>query len=100
MRCKANHVYSEWLRAWRQRRRAWSAARAAAREWWEDTPFEPESSGGDNEEEDENIEEGVVTPPHHSTLPEDIPSLGDIFNRQAGISVGPNSHWYPLTYRG
>jgi hypothetical protein len=53
-----------------------------------DTPFEPESSGGDGEEEDEDGEEGEVTPPPHSLLSEDLPSLGDVFNWQAGISVG------------
>jgi hypothetical protein len=54
----------------------------------EETPSEPESSGGDNEEEDEDREEGQVTPLPHSPPPEDLPSHGDIFSRQAGISVG------------
>jgi hypothetical protein len=46
----------------------------------ENTPFKPESSGGDDEEEYEDREEGEVTPPPHSPLPEDLPSLGDIFS--------------------
>jgi hypothetical protein len=53
----------------------------------EDTPFEPESSGGDDEEEDEDGEEGEVTPPPHSPPRENLPSLGDIFSRQARISI-------------
>jgi hypothetical protein len=52
MRWEANHVHSEWLRARRQRRRAWSAAWAAARKRGEHTPFELESSRGDDEGED------------------------------------------------
>jgi hypothetical protein len=58
-----------------------------ARARGEDTSSEPESSKGDNEEEDEDGKELEVTPPPHSLPPEDLPSLGDIFNRQAGISV-------------
>jgi hypothetical protein len=52
-----------------------------------DIPSESKSSRGDDEEKDEDGEEGEVTPPPHSLLPEDLPSFGDIFSRQAGISV-------------
>jgi hypothetical protein len=44
--------------------------------------------GGGIEEEDEDKEEGEVTPPPHYSPPEDLPSLGDLFNQQTGISVG------------
>jgi hypothetical protein len=60
----------------------------AARAWGEDTPFESESSKGDDEEEDEDGEEGEVTPALHSPPREALPSLGDIFRRQAGIIIG------------
>jgi hypothetical protein len=53
----------------------------------EDTPFEPKSSGGDDKEEDEDEEEGEVTPPPNSPPCKALPSLGDIFSRQAGIVV-------------
>jgi hypothetical protein len=53
----------------------------------EETPSKLEFSRGDDEEEDEDREEGKVTPPPHSPPPKDLPSLGDIFNRQVGISV-------------
>jgi hypothetical protein len=62
VRQEANHVHSEWLQVWRQRRHAFYSTRAAARDRGEDTPSEPDSSGGDNEEEDEHEEEGEVTP--------------------------------------
>jgi hypothetical protein len=55
----------------------------------EDIPSVLESLRGDDEEEDEDREEGEVTPPPHSPLPKDLPLLGDIFSRQAGIFVGP-----------
>jgi hypothetical protein len=61
-------------------RRAWSAAQAVARVRGEDTTSEPESSGGYDEEDDEDEEEGVVTPPPHFPLPEDLPSLRDLFS--------------------
>jgi hypothetical protein len=48
----------------------------------------PESSGGDDEEVDEDREEEEVTPHPHSPLPKDLPTLGDIFRRDAGIFVG------------
>jgi hypothetical protein len=41
-----------------------------------------------DEEEDEYGEVGEVTPPPHSPPHEDLPSLGDIFSRQVGISIG------------
>jgi hypothetical protein len=53
--------------------------------------------------EDEDGEEGEVTPPPHSPLPEYLPSLGDIFIRQAGISISacwpkrPRTETEPLT---
>jgi hypothetical protein len=55
-----------------------------------------EGGGGGNslrarvhdEEEDEYGEVGEVTPPPHSPPHEDLPSLGDIFSRQVGISIG------------
>jgi hypothetical protein len=90
VRREANRVYSERLQARRQRRWDRSAARVAARARGIETPTEPESSRGDDEEEDEDGEEGKVTPPPHSPPPEDLPSLGDMFSRQAGISVGPH----------
>jgi hypothetical protein len=53
----------------------------------EDTPSEPESLVGDDKEEDEYGVEGKVTPPPHAPPHESLPSLGDIFSRQAGITV-------------
>jgi hypothetical protein len=38
-----------------------------------------------------------VTPIPHSPPPEDLPSLGDIFSRQAGISVGMRWLKWPWT---
>jgi hypothetical protein len=57
-----------------------------ARARGEDASSEPESSRGDNEEEDEDGEEGEVTPPPHYLLPEDLPSLGNLFSQQARIA--------------
>jgi hypothetical protein len=54
----------------------------------EDTPSEPECLRGHDEDEDEDGEEGEETPPPHSLLSEDLPSLGDIFRWQSGISLG------------
>jgi hypothetical protein len=88
VRQEANYVYSERLRAWGQSRWEWSATRVAAKARGKDIPSESKSSRGDDEEKDEDGEEGEVTPPPHSLLPKDLPSLGDIFSRQAGISVG------------
>jgi hypothetical protein len=65
-RWETNRVHTEWLRAWRQRRRDLSTARVVARAWGQDTDSEPESSGGDDEEGDEDGEDGEVTPPPHS----------------------------------
>jgi hypothetical protein len=64
----------------------------------EDTPSEPKSSGGDDKEEDD--EEGVITPPPHSPPLEDLPSLGDLFSRQAEIFVGPHRSKRPRTEIG
>jgi hypothetical protein len=36
----------------------------------------------------EEEEEGEVTPPPHSPPREDLPSLDDIFRRQAGVAGG------------
>jgi hypothetical protein len=60
----------------------------------------PESLGGDDEEEDENGVEGEVTPPPHSPPPEDLPSLDDIFNRQAGIYVSARRTTWSRTKTG
>jgi hypothetical protein len=79
VRWAAIHVHSERLWIWRCRRRAWSVAQAAAREWGEDTPSEPESSGGDNKEEDEDEEKGGGNSP--SPL---------------SASHGPSLAWWPL----
>jgi hypothetical protein len=65
-----------------------------------DTPSKPKSSGGDDEEEDEVIEEGEVTSPPHSLPREDLPSLGDIFSRQAGITIGACQLKGPRTKTG
>jgi hypothetical protein len=120
MRWEANNVYSEQLWARRQRRQAWSATRVVARARGEDTPSEPESLGGDDEEEDEDEEEGEVTPLPHSSLPEDLPSLGASSASKWGSPSAcasqnslrqrlghrpahhrsPALHWYLLTYRG
>jgi hypothetical protein len=97
---EANLVYSKQMQAWRQRRRDWSAAWAAARARGQETPSEPESSGGDNEEDDKDGEEGEVTPPPHSPLPEDLPSLGDLFSWQVGISVSMCRPKWPRTETG
>jgi hypothetical protein len=56
----------------------------AARVRGQDTPSEPQSSLEDEEDEEE---EGDVTPPPHSPPCEALLSLGDIFRRQAGITV-------------
>jgi hypothetical protein len=96
VRRDANHIHNEWLWEQRQRKWAWSTARSAAGARGEETPSEPKSSGGGIEDEDENKEEGVVTSPPHSPPPEDIPSLGNVFNQQAGISIGvrwPKRPW-------
>jgi hypothetical protein len=45
-------------------------------------------------------EEGEVTPPPHSPLLEVLHSLGDIFNRQAGIFVGARQPKWPETRIG
>jgi hypothetical protein len=97
VRWEANHVYSKRLWAQRQGRWDWSAARAAARAQGEETPSRLESSGGDDEEENEDGEEGEVTPPPHSSPLKDLPSLGDIFSRQVGISVGSQRLKQPWT---
>jgi hypothetical protein len=81
VRREASRVHSEQPRAWRQRRRAWSAAQVVARVRGDDTPSEPESLGGDDKEEDEGKEEREVTSHPHSPPLEDLPSLGDFFSQ-------------------
>jgi hypothetical protein len=97
VRWEANHAYSERLQVWRQKRWAFCTAWAVARARGQDTPSEPKSSGGDNEEEDEEGEEGEVTPPPHSPPRETLPSLGDVFGRQAWIIVGTRQLRQPQT---
>jgi hypothetical protein len=47
--------------------------------------------GDGNEEEDEDEGEAEVTPSLHSSSPENLLLLSDLFSRQVGISVG--MHW-------
>jgi hypothetical protein len=79
VRQEANRANNERQHAWRQRRRLWSAARAATRaRGEEETPSKPESSRDDDEEEDEDEEEGEITPmtpSFHSPPHEDLTSL-------------------------
>jgi hypothetical protein len=100
VRWEANHVYSERLWGWRQKRQDWSAARVVARSRGKQTPSEPESSGGDDEVEDEDGEVGEVTPPPHYPLPEDLPSLGDIFSQQVGIFIDARLPTWPQMETG
>jgi hypothetical protein len=44
--------------------------------------------------------EGEITPSLHSSLPEDLPLLRDLFSRQAGISVGTCQPKHPLMGAG
>jgi hypothetical protein len=53
----------------------------------EESPSEPESLVGSVEEEDEDEEEGEVTPLRHSSAPEDLPLLDDLFSQKPGISI-------------
>jgi hypothetical protein len=41
----------------------------------------PQVGGGVNKQEDQDRDKGEVTPPTPSPLPEDLTSLGDLFNR-------------------
>jgi hypothetical protein len=50
-------------------------------------PPSPESSGEDDKKEDEGRVEGEVTPLPHPPPREALGLLGDIFSRQAGITV-------------
>jgi hypothetical protein len=54
----------------------------------------------DDEEEDRDEEEGEITPSPHSLLPKVLPSLSDLFNQQAGISVGAHRTKHPWTVTG
>jgi hypothetical protein len=84
-RWEVNHAHIEQQQA---RRQAQCAARAAARALGEETPSELESLGDGDVEEDEDEEEGEITPSPHSLHPKDLPSLGDHFSQQAGMSIG------------
>jgi hypothetical protein len=92
-----NHALNEWLREQRQWRHAWSAARTAVRAQGEDTPFELESAEEDGENEEEEGE--VITPPH-SPLREALPSLHDIFHRQARITIDARQPKWTWTETG
>jgi hypothetical protein len=86
-----NHALNERLRAQRQRRQTWIAARMVARAQGEDTPSEPKSMDADQEDEEE---EGEITRPPPSPPHEALPSLDDIFRRQAVISISAlRSKW-------
>jgi hypothetical protein len=54
----------------------------------EETPSESESLGVNDEEEGEGMEEGEIISSPSSSPPEVLPSLGDLFHQQAGISTG------------
>jgi hypothetical protein len=60
----------------------------------EETPSEIESSG-DDVEEDEDEEVVNIIPSPHSPHLEDLPSPGDLFSQQSGISVGVRQMKYP-----
>jgi hypothetical protein len=66
----------------------------------EETPSEPKSLRGGDEVEDEDEEEGEITPLPHSLPPKDLPSPGDVFSQQAGISVGARQPKCPQTGTG
>jgi hypothetical protein len=61
----------------------------------EETPSEPKSLGHGDEEGDDDEEEGEITPSPYSPPPEDLPSLGDFFSYQAGISIGARQPKHP-----
>jgi hypothetical protein len=99
-RWAANRVDKERQHARRQRSRLRSAARSTVRAREEETPFKPESSGDDDEEEGEEEEEGeTICSPHPPSL-EDLPPLGDLFNRQPrhhpASCRSPALRWYTL----
>jgi hypothetical protein len=100
VRWEANHIHNERLQAQSQTRQAWSTTQAVLGARGEKSPSDPESSGGGVEEEDEDDEDGEVTPPPHSPLPKDLPSLGDLFSQQAGISIGVRQPKRPRTGTG
>jgi hypothetical protein len=54
--------------------------------------------GDGNEEEDEDEGEAEVTPSLHSSSPENLLLLSDLFSRQVGISVG--MHWLKCPQTG
>jgi hypothetical protein len=100
-RWEANHGNNEWQQAQRQRRQVQSATQAATRAQGEETLSDLESLGdGEDEEEkeDEEEEDGEITPSPLSPPPEDRPSLSDLFNRQAEISV--SVHWSKHPWMG
>jgi hypothetical protein len=53
--------------------------------------------GDGDEAEDEDEEQGEITPSPHSPMLEDLPSLGDLFRQQAGISIGARRSEHPQT---
>jgi hypothetical protein len=97
---EANRVDNKRQQAWRQMRRLRSAVWAATRVRGQETPSKPESSGDVDEEEDEDEEEGEITPSLPSSPLEHLPSLGDLFSQQVGISVGARQAKHPRTGTG
>jgi hypothetical protein len=81
----------------KQRRRLRCAAQMTARARGEETTSESESSRDDDEEEDEGAKEGKITSSPHSLPPEVLPSPGDLFHQQAGISIGTRRTKHPRT---
>jgi hypothetical protein len=64
------------------------------------SPLNVNPRGEDDEEDDEDGEEREVSPPPHSLSREVVPLLGDIFIRQAGITVGTRRPKQPQTKTG
>jgi hypothetical protein len=95
VRREVNCVNNKRRSARKQRRWLRSAAWTALRARGEETPSEPKSSGNEEEDDDEDEVEGEVSPSSHSSPPEDLPSLGDLFNQQAEISVGAHQMKHP-----
>jgi hypothetical protein len=68
----------------------------AARAQREETPSESASSRDDDAGEDEVEEDGEkFSSPRSPPLPLNLPSLGDLFNQQEGISVGTHRMKHP-----
>jgi hypothetical protein len=79
-RWEANRADNERQCVRKQRRQLRSAARAAARARGEETPSESWSSGADEEERE------IISSPR-SPSPKSLPSPGDLFRQQVGIST-------------